>query len=178
MDEVHDKLDRDHHPRRGRPRRCRCRRPAWSTGPSCWGCSTSSTLLLPETITQAQEVLGDKEGVVEEGRREAEQIIAAARAERRRLLEQTEVFAEASHEADRLLEEARSSADLMRTEVEDYVDAKLANFEIVLNKTLAAVERGRQKLSGRHELEALGDGAAHGDTADGDDGFFDEPAPE
>jgi cell division septum initiation protein DivIVA len=123
--------------------------------------------LLPDTITRAQEVLGDKQGVVEEGRREAEQIIAAARAERRRLVETTEVFAEASHEADRLLEEARESAEAMRAEVEDYVDAKLANFEIVLSKTLAAVERGRQKLSGRHELEALSES-----EVDGDDPFF------
>ena len=125
--------------------------------------------LLPATITRAQEVLGDKQAVVEEGRREAEQIIAAARAERRRLIETTEVFAEASHEADRMLEEARESAEAMRTEVEDYVDAKLANFEIVLSKTLAAVERGRQKLSGRHELEAL----SHAES-DGDEGFFED----
>ncbi len=127
--------------------------------------------LLPETITRAQEVLGDKQGVVEEGRREAEQIIAAARAERRRLVETTEVFAEASHEADRLLEEARESAEAMRAEVEDYVDAKLANFEIVLSKTLAAVERGRQKLSGRHELEALSRA-----ENDAEDPFFEDSA--
>jgi hypothetical protein len=31
----------------------------------------------------------------------------------------------------------------------------LANFEIVLNKTLAAVLRGREKLQGRHEMEQL-----------------------
>jgi hypothetical protein len=124
--------------------------------------------LLPETLTRAQEVLGDKRGVVEEGRREAEQIIAAAKLERRRLLEAAEVHAEASEEAERLLEEARISADAMRVEVEDYVDAKLANFEIVLAKTLAAVERGRQKLSGRHELEALGESHAS---------FLDEPLP-
>lgn len=111
--------------------------------------------LLPDTISQAQEVLGDKQGVLEEGRREAEQIVAAARAERRRLIEATDVYDEARHEADRVLEEARASAESMRVEVEDYVDAKLANFEIVLTKTLSAVERGRQKLSGRNELEAL-----------------------
>ena len=35
--------------------------------------------LLPDTISRAQEVLGDKQGVLEEGRREAEQIIAAMR---------------------------------------------------------------------------------------------------
>jgi hypothetical protein len=42
--------------------------------------------LLPETITRAQEVLGDRQGVVEEGRREAARIIAEARAERARLV--------------------------------------------------------------------------------------------
>jgi hypothetical protein len=36
-------------------------------------------------------------------------------------------------------------------EAEDYVDAKLANFEIVLQKTLAAVARGRESLRGRLE---------------------------
>jgi hypothetical protein len=47
----------------------------------------------------------------------------------------------------------------MRMEVDDYVDTKLANFEIVLNKTLAAVLRGREKLHGRHDMEEL---AQHG----------------
>jgi cell division septum initiation protein DivIVA len=123
--------------------------------------------LLPDTISRAQEVLGDKQGVVDEGRREAEHIIAAAKVERRRLIEATDVYSEAAAEADRLLEEARTSAVAMRAEVEDYVDAKLANFEIVLSKTLSAVERGRQKLSGRHELEVLGE---HSD-------LLDEPLP-
>ena len=125
--------------------------------------------LLPETISQAQELLGDKQGVVEEGRREAEEIVAAARAERRRLLEATDVYDEARHEAERLLDEARTSAESMRVEVEDYVDAKLANFEIVLTKTLSAVERGRQKLSGRHELEALSE------QPDEQDSFLEQP---
>jgi len=128
--------------------------------------------LLPETISRAQEVLGDKDSVVEEGRREAAEIIATARAERRRLLEATDVHKEATEEAATLLEEARTSAEAMRTEVEDYVDAKLANFEIVLTKTLSAVERGRQKLSGKSELATLGEGAhPEGDT------FLDQPLP-
>jgi len=127
--------------------------------------------LLPETISQAQEVLGDKESVVEEGRREAEKIVAAARAERRRLIEATDVHQEASEEAERVLEEARQSAEAMRVEVEDYVDAKLANFEIVLTKTLSAVERGRQKLSGRNELERLREQEQEPDS------FLEEPLP-
>jgi uncharacterized membrane protein len=128
--------------------------------------------LLPETITKAQEVLGDKDSVVEQGRREAAEIVATARAERRRLLEATDVHTEATAEAAALLDEARTSAEAMRTEVEDYVDAKLANFEIVLTKTLSAVERGRQKLSGKSELSSLGDS----DQPAGDS-FLDQPHP-
>jgi hypothetical protein len=35
------------------------------------------------------------------------------------------------------------------------VDAKLANFEVVLTKTLATVEKGRQKLRGRVDAATL-----------------------
>jgi uncharacterized membrane protein len=125
--------------------------------------------LLPETISKAQEVLGDKRGVLEEGRREAAQIIADAQEERRRLIEATDVHRAAAEEAARMVDEARASSEAMRVEVEDYVDAKLANFEIVLTKTLSAVERGREKLSGRHELERLGEGVPDQAT------FLDEP---
>ncbi len=137
------------------------------------GLLTQLEQLLPETITMAREVLGDRDSVVEEGRREAEAIIVAAQAERRRLVEETEVYQEAAAEAERLREEAQVAAEAMRIEVEDYVDAKLANFEIVLTKTLSAVERGREKLSGRHELEALGD--ANRTVVQGGESFLDEP---
>ena len=42
----------------------------------------------------------------------------------------------------------------MRAEVDDYVDTKLANFEVVLDKTLAAVNRGREKLQRPHRRTA------------------------
>jgi hypothetical protein len=43
----------------------------------------------------------------------------------------------------------------MRREVDDYVDTKLANFEVVLTRTLGAVERGRDKLRDRRETDEL-----------------------
>jgi cell division septum initiation protein DivIVA len=110
---------------------------------------------LPVALGKAQDVLGDRAGVVDDGRREAERVLERAQAERRRLLAQTDVLADAQGEADRVLQEAHEQAEAVRAEVEDYVDAKLANFEIVLTKTLEAVERGRHKLSGAHELDVL-----------------------
>ena len=60
--------------------------------------------------------------------------------------QQTDVVRQARERGRRgSLQEAREQAEAMRAEVEDYVDAKLANFEIVLTKTLDAVERGRAR---------------------------------
>ncbi len=52
------------------------------------------------------------------------------------------------NEADRILAEARQEAEEIRAEADDYVDSKLANFEVVLTKTLGSVGRGREKLLG------------------------------
>ena len=73
-----------------------------------------------------------------------------------RLVSETEVFAQAQLEAGRVVAEANADAESMRKQVDEYVDGKLATFEITLNKTLAAVARGRDKLRGRGEMESLG----------------------
>jgi cell division septum initiation protein DivIVA len=111
--------------------------------------------LLPDELAGAQRVLADSAAVVEEGRHEADRIVEAARAERARIISQTEVARAAGARAEQIVAEARADADRMQVQVDDYVDTKLANFEVVLHKTLAAVERGRAKISGRHELSDL-----------------------
>jgi malonyl CoA-acyl carrier protein transacylase len=111
--------------------------------------------LLPTEISDARQVIGEKNAVIAGGREEADRIIEAARAERARLISRTEVVRDASREAERLLAAAKADAARMRLEIDDYVDSKLANFEVVLHKTLKAVEKGRAKISGRHELDSL-----------------------
>jgi cell division septum initiation protein DivIVA len=111
--------------------------------------------LLPAELREAQWVIKDRDAVVDEGRRRAERIIADAITERDRLVGETEVLREAARQADRIVVDAGESARAMQREVDDYIDAKLANFEVVLAKVLTAVERGRDKLRGRHELDDL-----------------------
>lgn len=111
--------------------------------------------LLPEEFRHAELLLQDRDAVVEEGRREARRLVEEAHAERARLVSETEVLAEAARQAGELREATEDELASMRREVDDYVDAKLANFEVVLNKTLAAVHRGREKLQGRTELDQL-----------------------
>ncbi|MCX3058936.1 cell division initiation protein [Streptomyces beihaiensis] len=103
---------------------------------------------LPGSLAQAQELIGGREQMVEQARAEAERIIETAHSERGSLIADTEIARHAQAEADRILAEARREAEEVRAEADDYVDSKLANFEVVLNKTLGSVGRGREKLLG------------------------------
>lgn len=112
---------------------------------------------LDAAFGDAQRVLADKEEVVAEGRREAEQIIMDARNEREHLVSDTEVYRVARREADQVLTQAQAEAEELRKETDEYVDSKLANFEITLEKTMEAVKRGRERLAGRTTLHSLTD---------------------
>ncbi|MGW1772468.1 cell division initiation protein [Streptomyces sp. NPDC002104] len=104
---------------------------------------------LPNSLAQAQELIGGREQLVEEARREADRIIESAHAQRGSLISDTEVARRSQDEADRILAEARREAEEVKAEADDYVDSKLANFEVVLTKTIGSVDRGREKLLGR-----------------------------
>lgn len=124
---------------------------------------------LPGSLAQAQELIGGRDQMVEEARREADRIIESAHAQRGSLISDTEIARRSQGEADRILADARREAAEIRAEADDYVDGKLANFEVVLSKTIGAVDRGREKLLGRGPgLDAQGH----------DDSGAPEPSPD
>jgi hypothetical protein len=103
---------------------------------------------LPGSLAQAEQLLGGREQMVAEAQAEAQRIIETGHAERGSLVSGTEVVRQAQTEAEQLLAQARQEAAEIRAEADDYVDSKLANFEVVLSKTIGSVERGREKLLG------------------------------
>ncbi|GAB7104706.1 hypothetical protein JCM4814A_30200 [Streptomyces phaeofaciens JCM 4814] len=103
---------------------------------------------LPDSLAEARELIGGREQMVEQARQEAERIITGAHAERGSLISDTEIARRSQAEADRILAEARKEAEEIRADADDYVDSKLANFEVVLTKTIGSVGRGREKLLG------------------------------
>ena len=112
---------------------------------------------LPEEMDKAKKVLADRESVLADGRREAERLLERTRSERDNIIGNTDVSREARGAAERILGQARSEAEQIRVEADDYVDQKLANFEVVLTKTLQAVGRGRDKMRGSSSpMEELG----------------------
>lgn len=127
--------------------------------------------LLPESVYRADELLADRESVVLDGRREADRILERARAEADRMVAQHEVYLAAVAEAEALRAAVDDETTRMRTETDDYIDAKLATFEITLQKTLQTVDRGRERLRSQmyHELAP-----APETDADFGGGFYDD----
>ena len=110
---------------------------------------------LPVDLSNAQKLLANREGIIEEGRQSAEQLIAHAREEVARMVEQTAIVAAASEESARLIDEAHAKVEKEREEVDAYIDSRLATLEVILNKTLEAVNRGRERLAGASDKDVL-----------------------
>lgn len=108
---------------------------------------------LPGELRRAANLLIERDKILDAGRRESDRIIAEGEQEHTRLVSVHEVVVSAEHEANRILEEARDESQRLRDEVDDYVDTALANFEQLLTRSLASIERGRDKM---HALREIG----------------------
>src|SRR2546423_2197532 len=108
---------------------------------------------LPTELRRATALLEERDKILDAGRHEAERIISEGEAEHARLVSVNEVTVSAEHESSRIIGEARSEAQRLRDEVDDYVDTALANFEQFLTRSLASIERGRDKM---HALREIG----------------------
>jgi hypothetical protein len=141
---------------------------------------------LPRQLSEAESVLADADAVIAEAQEQAVAVLAEAAVERDRRLELTAAGAEASAWAAQVRAEAEADATARTAEADEYVDSRLAHFEVILEKTLElarrapddpsadprahltelsesldrtliAVRRGRDRLAGKQEMEELGE---------------------
>jgi cell division septum initiation protein DivIVA len=111
--------------------------------------------VLPADLSGAEEIISKRDQIIEEGRASAESMIATAREDVARMVEQTSIVQAARDEAQRILDDARDTAEEERREVEAYIDGRLATLEVILNKTMEAVARGRERLEGADDKDVL-----------------------
>jgi F0F1-type ATP synthase membrane subunit b/b' len=101
---------------------------------------------MPQELRHARWLLKERDEFLAQARREADDIIEAGRVRAERMVERTEVVREARRVAQTVMDDAEAAARQLRHEAEDYVDQKLASFEVVLERTMQAVEKGRERL--------------------------------
>ena len=125
---------------------------------------------LPEELREARWLLKEREQVVERAQHEAQRLHEAARVRAERMVEKNELVREARRTAEEILEDAERQAGAMRHEAEDYVDRKLAAFEVVLDRTMQTVQKGRERLQ-VHTTPAV---PPEAEVVDDDGAFFDQ----
>jgi hypothetical protein len=127
---------------------------------------------LPDELRQARWMLKERQDFVNKTRREANEMLEAARVQAERMVQRTEVVRAAEQRARQVIDTADNDSRRLKLETEDFLDQRLASFEILLDKLGKTVAAGRQKLS-------IGNAGAHLTVTDADDddptkGFFDQ----
>jgi vacuolar-type H+-ATPase subunit H len=110
---------------------------------------------LPTDLEDAEAIISSRDSIIEDGRISADTLVANAREEVARMVEQTSIVTAARDEAKKILDDARVIAEEERAQVEEYIDGRLATLEVILNKTMDAVARGRDRLAGANDKDVL-----------------------
>jgi len=131
---------------------------------------------LPAELQRARRVLQDRDEVLQRAERDGAELIDEARAQAAHLVQRTEVVRQARHHAERIVEDAQAEGRKIRHEADDYVDRKLAAFEIVLDRTMRTVQAGRERLTVVPEEDEDAFDAPSGglDGGRAEEGFFDQ----
>lgn len=125
---------------------------------------------LPEELRAARWLLREREEFLAKVQREGDDILDAARVRAERMVQRTEVVRNAQHAARQVMEDAEAEARRLKHEAEDFCDQKLAQFEIVLDRTLRTVQAGRSRLQvSLPEEEEEGPAAGEPEFFDQDD---------
>jgi hypothetical protein len=125
---------------------------------------------LPDELRQARWMLKERQEFVAKTRREADELLEAARVQAERMVQRTEVVRAAEQRARQVMETASNDSRRLKLETEDFLDQRLGSFEILLDKLAKTVAAGRQKLSigaVHHQVEQV-------DEEDPTKGFFDQ----
>ena len=97
------------------------------------------------------DLLDQMRATIPEEIKQARWIVKEAREQQARLISDEEVYKQAERAAEEIIEDARETERQIRLGAEDYADEILSTLEVNLQKFLAAVQRGRDRLAGRDE---------------------------
>jgi hypothetical protein len=102
---------------------------------------------LPDEIREARWALRDREELMAAELQKAQQLMDQVRAEAARMVDKTEVVRQSRLKAAEIISDAQARARQLINQSEDFIDGKLGNFEIVLERLLKTAHSGRERLS-------------------------------
>ena len=118
-----------------------------------------------------------REEFVARTRREADELIDAAKVQAERFVQRSEVVRAAEQRARQIVEAAEDESRRLKNETEDFLDQRLASFEILLDKLAKTVATGRRRLAIGETPNETQAAERFDDEGSGDDSeaiFFDQ----
>lgn len=101
---------------------------------------------LPEELKQARQVLEQSDKLLESVEGQGKRIIQDAREQAMHLLQETEIYKEASQRAESLINQAEKASVELRHESVLYSDDVLSQLEANLEKILHTIKKNREDL--------------------------------
>lgn len=102
--------------------------------------------IFPAELRHARWLLKERQEYLDSAKREADGLLESARVQAERMVERSDIVREARHGAQEILAGAEAEARRLHHQAEDYVDQRLAALETLLDKTIVGVRKGREKL--------------------------------
>ena len=116
--------------------------------------ATEMRLVLPKEIQQAQNVVADKNRIISDAKREAEEIIRKAEQRRNELLNENAIMKEARKRATEEISNAQARSNLIRTSTNEFTDNMLSRVEELLAKDLSNLRLMRKTLNSGTNIQA------------------------
>jgi vacuolar-type H+-ATPase subunit H len=101
---------------------------------------------LPGDIKMAMGVMEDKQKILMQAQKAANDIIAEAETQRDSMVEEHKITQLATEQAQETVETAQRKAKEMRIGARDYVDSMLQEFEQYLQEKVSEIEENRRSL--------------------------------
>jgi cell division septum initiation protein DivIVA len=99
-------------------------------------------IAIPEEVKKAQQLLGQRDRVLAQAQEEANRTLEIARQKADQLVAKDMVAVEAQRRAEQIVAQARSDAEGIRADADDYVINSLRQLEAELDRNLNQVRNG------------------------------------
>ena len=103
-------------------------------------------IAIPEEVKKAQQLLSQRDRVMAQAKEEANRTLDLAREKADGLVNKDGIVQEAERRAEQILSQARADAEATRHEADDYVIETLARLQDELNRYLNQVNNGLRTL--------------------------------
>ena len=101
---------------------------------------------LPSEVSQAKSIVAERNQIIAEAKKKAEEIVRAGEDKKKRLVDQSEIVKQAEAQAEKILTDAKKKAEDMKQVASDYVSDLMKKADETLTELTGEIRKTRQDL--------------------------------